>query len=261
MNFEIIGEPLKLADYYQEDHDVLVRDILNDKYIGWVFIKNEDPSMNGIYHVTEYKLRTKVIDMAFDMEYLGSSVKIDELDNVEVQKHVTRVNLLGTDTIYKLEEKNEEKSVKIRWYKKGKLRTYEEFTNEVDPYGEERWDEGPQIFDYSDEDVDTQVENLRNILLEDQHGIFMSEPNADFYYTERTIEAWSEEGFDEDFGPGNAKDEIVDVWLNEDGEIIFTSLISKYIEITDDYDEHKCFYTVDKNYPIIIDSKNIEIRL
>jgi hypothetical protein len=129
MNFEIVGEPLNIMDYYQEDHNALVRDILNKKYIGWVFIKNEDSSMNGIYHVTEYQDNVKNIELKFD--HAGPSAKLDNLNDVTVKDyHVNHFNLLQRDIIYKLEELQETQGpAKIRWYKKGKLRTYEQFKN------------------------------------------------------------------------------------------------------------------------------------
>ena len=144
-----------------------------------------------------------------------------------------------------------------------RMRTFEQFKgNDNDPYNEENWGEGPQSIDLSQEDPDYKVEYLQK-LFEEGDDIRMSEQNVDFYYIKKVIESWDDDGFDEEFGPGNDLDEIFEVFLNEDGDIIFQGIRQKYIEDTDDYDDHPVFYTVDVNHPIYFGKgdKQIEIKL
>jgi hypothetical protein len=126
-----------------------------------------------------------------------------------------------------------------------KFKSFEQ-KSDIDPYGEENWNDE---IDLSEADLDEQVKILRELILDDPKPL-MSEFDVDFHYTKMEYD-------DNEYENGNALDEIFDIFLNEDGEIIFTGIINVYVEETDDYMDYNVYYTIDKKYPIFIKKQKV----
>ena len=270
MKFKFEHTSLILKDYFidgEPEKNLLL--LLNEHFKGWVFVGNETRGdQNCVAHVDRY-IQDYRLMMEFNMFSADEINKeVVENEDIKVNNSVSKCTLFETDTIYKLEEIEEPQKGRIRWYKKGKLEEklitkFKMFENDnhedVDPYGEENWN-GPQIYDYSGDDKDSQVEMLKKLIV-DGPAIRFSEPNVDFYYTKKVIEEGNEDGSDEEKGPGDALDEILDIFLDEDGDLIFVGSHEEYIEEEDDdYEDHSIYYTVDTTKSIYL-GKDIEIKL
>jgi len=193
--------------------------------------------------------------MWFQFTYMINN-GLSEDDVIRLEKE-SYSNCKGGKTLWK---KYKDKFFR-RYYQeiKKKLNLNENVRPDIDPYGEENWDdkEGKEVYDYSDENLDDVVENLR-ILVVDKTTFGWIPSN--FYYTKMVVIDGDINGNTIEYGAGQAIDHINDIFIDEDGGIMLTGTKFVYIEETDDYIGHDVYYTLDTNHPILIGDK-IEIKL
>ena len=135
------------------------------------------------------------------------------------------------------------------------MKTFEQFNSDIDPYGEEIWDEsGFEIHDLSQEDISGKVDNLKRLLINDRFdGV-----KIHFHSFKSKVEGEESDGSDAEYGPDEVDYEIQDIYLNENSEIIFTGTIMKYED--EFWWECDIYFTLDIDYPVIVPNK-IEIIL
>jgi len=135
------------------------------------------------------------------------------------------------------------------------IKTFEQF-NELDPYGEEDWDD-KETFDLSGYNLDGVVDELNDLLSTRTKLGFVP---LNFHYTKMVVIEGNDDGSDYEEGPGEAVEHINYVFLGEDGDIIINGTQFEYIGETDDYINHEIFYTLDTNHPIKMGDK-MEIKI
>lgn len=183
MSFLVNGEPIRMSDYFNGDNiDDRAKIILNEYFRGWILVENRDPSINSLIKATEYDYKRvgdgKTIFVKYDMEYAGDKgpPTLEHLENMSIaNKENGKFDLMPSDILYCLyvigeepTEKQEEPRERIRWYKKGKLsemKTYEQFVQDLDPYGEEEWSDLETI------DRNTEIKKGDTIYWKDGHEL------------------------------------------------------------------------------------------
>ncbi len=134
MDFEKVGPVARMDEYFKGRFpDEMTYYVLKQEFLGWVLFTNDDISMNGIYYIKEYVYddNKKRLIAKYERGNSGSqNISEDKITNIKMGDTPDQFNVISTDTVYKLEEAVENKTTKIRWYKKGKLEVNESKSEE-----------------------------------------------------------------------------------------------------------------------------------
>jgi hypothetical protein len=148
MKFEILNK-VKLGDYWNDVQNLPEPELVESlkSFLGWVLLEdkssNDEYRINMAFYVTEYTFVRNRLEVHFNKYANFKSLEDGILETHDTINNPDIMTLYNTDILHKLIEYEEiEKPSTIRWWKKGKfenLQTYENFINEMDPYGEEEW--------------------------------------------------------------------------------------------------------------------------
>jgi hypothetical protein len=159
MKFKLLDE-IKLSDYNDnglilDEKIPVILKILRADFLGWILLKNLEIVSSGnienvVIYVVNYTVNHRRLRVYYNKHTSFKSYDGNILETYDIVDDVDVMALYDGDILNKLiEHEEKQKSINIRWWKGGKfenLQTFENFINEIDPYGEEDWGQDNKIY-------------------------------------------------------------------------------------------------------------------